>query len=76
MVWGRDYRAENAKAFAKKVSATTLIHGHEPCPEGYSVPNDTQIILDCCGEKASYLLVPLGQSFTHAELVARIQKLA
>ncbi len=26
MVWGRDYRPENAKAFAKKVNATTLIH--------------------------------------------------
>jgi hypothetical protein len=76
MVWGRDYRAENAKAFAKKVSATTLIHGHEPCSEGYSVPNETQIILDCCGEKASYLLVPLSRGFSHDELVAQVQKLA
>jgi len=75
MVWGRDYRPENAQAFAKKVGASILIHGHEPCPAGYNVPNDVQIILDCCGEKATYLLVPLARSFTHAELVAQIQKL-
>ena len=76
MVWGRDYRPDNARAFAKKVSASTLIHGHEPCPTGYQVPNDVQIILDCCGENASYLLVPLNRGLTHAELVAQIQKLA
>jgi hypothetical protein len=75
LVWGRDYRPDNAKAFAKKVSATTLIHGHEPCPAGYAVPNDMQIILDCCGENATYMLVPLDKQFNHADLVARIQKL-
>jgi hypothetical protein len=76
MVWGRDYRPENAKAFAKKVNATTLIHGHEPCPAGFGVPNDTQIILDCCGENATYLMVPLNRTFEHDELVGRITKLA
>ena len=76
LVWGRDYRPANALAFSKKVNATTLIHGHEPCPEGYGVPNDLQIILDCCGENATYLLVALNKSLTHAELVSRIQKLA
>ncbi len=50
LVWGRDYRPENAAAFARMVGAKVLIHGHEPCPEGFSVPNPTQIILDCCGE--------------------------
>jgi len=76
LVWGRDHRPENAKAFAKLVGARTLIHGHEPCPEGYSVPNEVQIILDCCGEKACYLLVPTSKEFTHAELVERIRPLA
>ncbi len=75
MVWGRDYRAENAKAFAKLVGARTLVHGHEPCPEGFSVPNDVQIILDCCGERASYLLIPTNKEFTQAELVERIRQL-
>jgi hypothetical protein len=76
MVWGRDYRPENAKAFAKKVNATTLIHGHEPCPTGFGVPNDTQIIIDCCGDNATYMLVPLDRNFDHDELVGRIKKLA
>ncbi len=76
MVWGRDYRPDNAKAFAKKVNATTLVHGHEPCPAGFSVPNDLQIIIDCCGENATCLLVPLDRAYTHDELVKRIQKLA
>ncbi len=76
MVWGRDYRPENAKAFAKKVGATTLIHGHEPCPAGFNVPNETQIIIDCCGENATYMMVPLDRGYTHDELVKRIPKLA
>jgi hypothetical protein len=75
MMWGRDYRPENAKAFAKKVNATVLIHGHEPCPNGFAVPNDTQIILDCCGETATYLMVPLDRTFAHDELVGRIKRL-
>lgn len=76
LVWGRDYRPENARAFAKKVNATTLIHGHEPCPSGFATPNELQIILDCCGEQAAYLMVPLDRPLTHPELVARITKLA
>jgi hypothetical protein len=75
LVWGRDYRPENAAAFAKAIDAAVLIHGHEPCPEGYQVPNDKQIILDCCGPKASYLMVPTNRAFTHAELVKRIAEL-
>jgi hypothetical protein len=76
MVWGRDYRPANAKAFGKLVGAKTIINGHEPCPSGHAVPNDMQIILDCCGENASYLLAPLDHPLTHAELVERITKLA
>jgi len=75
LVWGRDYRAENAKAFAKSVGANVLIHGHEPCPQGFSVPNDTQIILDCCGQPACYLIVPTNRTYSHSELVERIQRL-
>jgi hypothetical protein len=39
LVWGRDFRAANAAAFAKAVNAKCLIHGHEPCPLGYRIPN-------------------------------------
>ena len=55
LVWGRDHRPDNAHAFAAVVGATVLIHGHEPCPQGLLVPNDTQIILDCCGPEALLL---------------------
>lgn len=75
LVWGRDFRPENAAAFAKGVNAKVLIHGHEPSSTGYSVPNEQQIILDCCGEKAGYLILPLKGKFTHAEIVSRIKLL-
>lgn len=76
LVWGRDYRPENAAAFARLVDADILIHGHDPCPCGFRVPNDRQIILDCCAEKATYLIVPVAEKLSHAELVERIRKLA
>jgi len=76
LVWGRDYRPENARAFAEMVGAKVLINGHEPCPDGFRVPNDTQIILDCCGDEATYVMLPVGQELSQAEIVERIQKLA
>lgn len=75
LVWGRDYRAENARAFSKAVGAKVLIHGHEPCPQGYSTPNDMQIILDCCSDPACYLTIPTDRELGHAELVSRIERL-
>lgn len=75
LMWGRDYRIENARAFAKLVAARVLVHGHEPCPEGYHVPNEMQIILDCCAEPGCYLTVPMNEELSHAQLVARIQRL-
>lgn len=75
LVWGRDFREENALAFAKLVSARVLIHGHEPCAEGYAVPNGLQIILDCCGEPACYAILPTGRELSHAEIVERIESL-
>ena len=76
LVWGRDYRPENARAFAELVDARVLINGHEPCPDGFSVPNPHQIILDCCGDKAAYAILPLGLELTQAEIVERIHRLA
>ncbi len=75
LVWGRDYREENAQAFAKLVDAKVLINGHEPCPEGFNVPNQYQIILDCCSDKACYVILPTDVEQTQAEIVERIQKL-
>ncbi len=74
-VWGRDFRQENADAFAQTVDADVLIHGHEPCPEGYHLPNTRQIILDSCGEKGSYVFLPVGEKFSQEDVVKRIKRL-
>jgi len=75
LVWGRDYRQENADAFAELTGAQVLINGHEPCPEGFNTPNRTQVILDCCSDKACYVILSTDREFTQAEIVEQIQKL-
>jgi len=75
LVWGRDHRKENAKAFADLVDAKVLINGHEPCPEGFNAPNPVQIILDCCDEKACYVILPTEGQWSQAKIIKRIEKL-
>ncbi len=75
LLWGRDYRAATAEAFAKAMQSEVLIHGHEPCDDGFLVPNGRQIILDCSRNVACYLLVKLAERPTHAGLVERIERL-
>ncbi len=75
LVWGRDYRGENARAFAQLVGAKILINGHEPCYEGFIAPNAVQIILDCCGQPAAYLILPVGEELSHEEIMERVRKL-
>ena len=76
LVWGRDFRPANAEAFAKLVHAEVLIHGHEPCSDGFRVPNERQVILDTCGSKPTVALLPVGRPLQHAEVVERIQYLS
>ena len=76
LVWGRDYRQENARAFAELVGAKILINGHEPCPEGFNAPNDVQIILDCCTQQPTYVILPTDREYSHEEIVGRIEKLS
>jgi hypothetical protein len=75
LVWGRDYREENARAFAEQVDARVLINGHEPCPDGSNRPNSFQVILDCCSEKGSYAILPVGDELSQDDVVQRIQRL-
>lgn len=72
LVWGRDYRAENAAAFARLVDARVLINGHEPCPQGFSVPNPFQVILDCSNRPAAYVVLPTDRPLTQQDVVDRI----
>ena len=76
LLWGRDYQSQNARAFAELVGARVLINGHEPCRDGFDVPNEVQIILDCCGDAGTYVLLPVGKELSQGDMVERIQKLA
>jgi hypothetical protein len=76
LVWGRDFRAENAAAFAKLVGARVLVHGHDPCPGGFRAPNDLQVILDCCGHEAGFLLLPTGRGLSHEQVVTLVRALS
>jgi len=73
MVWGRDYRLENAQAFAKAIGAEVLIHGHTPQEKGFAVPNEVQIILDCCSQPATYLILPSQNPLKHDEIAKKIE---
>jgi hypothetical protein len=75
LVWGRDHRPSNARAFAEMMDAQVLVNGHEPCDAGYSVPNAHQVILDCCGDIACYVVLPTGRHWTQAEVVERVRRL-
>jgi hypothetical protein len=75
LVWGRDYRRENARAFSELVGARILITGHEPCSEGFIAPSDLQIILDCCGDKAACVILPVGPELSHAKVLERVRTL-
>jgi len=73
LVWGRDYRTENARAFASLLEAQILINGHEPCQNGFRAPNSWQIILDCCGSPAACVIVPTDCELPHDEILKRVQ---
>jgi hypothetical protein len=68
LLWGRDTSAGHVAAFLAKVDADLLITGHIPCDEGFEVPNDRQVILDCMGEPACYCLLPTDPPVAHDEL--------
>lgn len=74
-VWGRDFRQENADAFAELVQAEILIHGHEPSSEGYSTPNSRQVILDCTSDQAKYAMLPVGERLSQEDVVSLIRPL-
>lgn len=64
LVWGRDYRQENADIFAQMVEAEILVCGHEPCIEGFKFPNSRQAIIDCSGNAAYCMLIPTKDKLT------------
>jgi hypothetical protein len=75
LLWGRDYREVNARAFAELVGSRLLVNGHEPSAAGHSSPNPLQIILDCCGQQPGWLLLRTDRDYTRAELLEQIRTL-
>ena len=74
-VWGRDTRLDTVTHFLADVDADLLITGHIPCPEGFSVPNERQLILDALGTPACYCLFPTNRPLTHSELIGCVKTL-
>jgi hypothetical protein len=69
LLWGRDTRRDTVAAFLQKVDADLLITGHIPCPQGFELPNDRQLILDSAGTPACYCLFSGNSLLTGEELV-------
>jgi hypothetical protein len=72
MLWGRDTSPEAAGGFLGKVGAELLVTGHIPADDGFIVPNDRQVTLDCSAAPGGYVLFAADRPLTHAELVAGI----
>ncbi|GIW84732.1 MAG: metallophosphoesterase [Thermogemmata sp.] len=69
LVWGRDTTLDHVTAFLHHCDGDLLISGHLPCPDGFDIPHERQIILDCAASPASYLLIPLNRPVSHSDLV-------
>jgi hypothetical protein len=72
MLWGRDTRPTTVGAFLRKVDCDLLITGHIRCPEGFSTPNEKQLILDAQVSPGGYCLFPANRPVTQAELIANV----
>lgn len=73
LIWGRDYGAKAADAWAKIVDAEAFLVGHAPCLTGFNVPNHRHIVLDSKDSFATCLLFSLEHSVSHAELREKIR---
>lgn len=70
ILWGRDTDAATVATFLQRVGADLLVTGHIPADDGFTVPNDRQVTLDCSTSPGGYALFPADRPLTHAELVA------
>jgi hypothetical protein len=73
LLWGRDASPDAAANFLRKMGCDLLISGHIACDEGFAVPNDRQVIVDCAESPAGYVLFPTDRPLTHKELVACVK---
>lgn len=73
LLWGRDTTPDAATNFLRKMGCDLLVSGHIACDEGFAVPNDRQVIVDCAESPGGYVLFPTDRALTHAELVACVK---
>jgi hypothetical protein len=73
LLWGRDASQEAAANFLRKMGCDLLVSGHIACDEGFAVPNDRQVIIDCAESPAGFVLFPADRPLTHQELVASVK---
>jgi hypothetical protein len=75
LLWGRDTSPDSAANFLRKMGCDLLVSGHIACNEGFAVPNDRQVVVDCAESPAGFILFPTDRPLTHKELVACIRTL-
>lgn len=73
ILWGRDTSAETTAEFLRRMNADLLVSGHIASDEGYQIPNDRQIILDCAECPAGFLLFPTTGPLTQPELIQHLR---
>lgn len=73
LLWGRDTTPDAASNYLRKMGCELLVSGHIACNEGFAVPNDRQVILDCAESPAGFALFPADRPLSHAELVACVR---
>jgi hypothetical protein len=73
LLWGRETTADAVTNFLQKMGAELLVSGHIACNEGFAIPNDRQVIVDCAESPGGYVLFPTDRPLTHKELVACVK---
>jgi hypothetical protein len=69
VLWGRDTTRENVIAYLAKMDADLLVSGHIASEDGYSIPNDKQVIVDCAESPGGFIIIPADRPITHADLI-------
>ena len=69
ILWGRDTTRENVIAFLEKMNADLIVSGHIASEQGYIIPNDKQVIVDCSESPGGFVQVPADRPITHADLI-------
>ncbi|MGL4421533.1 MAG: metallophosphoesterase [Gemmataceae bacterium] len=72
MVWGRDTTPAHVVAFLRSVRCKWLITGHFPADDGFTIPNDFQLTLDCSANPGGYSLIPADRPLQLADLVKSV----